>query len=256
MKVAIYTAIFGNKDILRPPINFKSSADVKYYLFTDGKSFVPYPYEQITVEPKFSDISKNAREIKLNGIGKNCLVNFDYLMWHDANIQVNHSEILKLLEINKEFNLSAFKHPNRICVYSEAIACINKSKDDPFLILFQISKYFLFGLPANYGLNATGILLIKNSLPTQKFMKSWWLEVHNFSRRDQLSLPFILYKSNLEINNLEGNIYDNDYSFFRKHNYVHYIKNDRIQKYNTILQKFTINYLKLLRKIKYYNVNK
>ena len=38
MKIAVYTAIFGDKDELRSPFNYESSYGIKYYLFTDKKT--------------------------------------------------------------------------------------------------------------------------------------------------------------------------------------------------------------------------
>jgi hypothetical protein len=252
MKIAIYTSIFGGKDTLRSPFNYEFSLEVKYYLFTDENTVEVFPYEKVILDSEYYDVSKNSKEVKINGINKEPLSGFDYVIWHDANIQINHNEILKLMRFNEKFNLSAFRHPYRSCAYSEAIACVKKNKDSPFTIAYQMSKYFLNGLPANFGLSANGILLIKNTLASQEIMKLWWLEVKRNSRRDQLSLPFVLFKNNFSINYLEGNVFDNNVSIYNKHNYKYYIKKNEIQTYNQYIQSLSIKYLKALRKIKCY----
>src|SRR5690606_18950682 len=141
------------------------------------------------------------------------------------------------------------KH-HRSCVYAEAIACIKSNKDKSFKIFRQILRYFLNGMPLNYGLWSTGLLIINNkNVNTSRFMNLWWKETLRHTRRDQLSLPYIAYKEKFKINTINENIYENTYLKYFKHKHQAYIVSNKIEKKDKeVIKKFYILMIKVLRK--------
>ncbi len=116
------------------------------------------------------------------------------MIWHDANLQIIHNEIIKLLILLIIKKYAFFKHPDRICVYEEAIKCIQLEKDYPFKILYQIYGYYINGMKPETGLYDTSIVVKNSKLIRKEFLFFWWDEIKNKSRRDQLSLPYSLKK--------------------------------------------------------------
>lgn len=249
MKIAIYTAIYGDKDHLKPPIIKKTKLNVDYFLFSDNEKYDVYPYKKILRHSKYKDIAKDSKEIKINIINEGFFEKYDILVWHDANIQLNQNKLLNFIEDLNEFNIVAYDH-HRNCVYGEAIACIKSNKDSSFKIFKQILWYFRKGMPVNFGLTSNGFLIINNnSFENRKMLKEWWSQTYRFTRRDQLSLPFTLYKLNKSIKILKGSIYESEYLNFHNHLYEDYKINDLVINDRKLFDGQIIFLIRVIRKL-------
>ena len=67
MKIAIYTALYGEKDVLRQPLDYFENTHIDYYIFTDKDSHNTPPYKTFVRPAKFPDVAKNARYYKILG---------------------------------------------------------------------------------------------------------------------------------------------------------------------------------------------
>lgn len=157
MKIAVYTAIFGDKDILRDPIKYQEVENIDYFLFTDNPLVESKIYKKLLKPILFKDITKNARYYKILGAPE--LEKYDFSIWHDGNLQIRSDKILDLIKCLGNSDLATFKHPLRNCIYLESIACIKRKKDSPRIIFKQITKYFKEGLQSDIGLYETSILV-------------------------------------------------------------------------------------------------
>lgn len=221
-KIAVYTSIFGKKDILKDPLNFSLNSEIEYYCFTDQNDFNNSIYNIIKCSPLREDYSKTSKHYKI--LGYTYLPNFEYLVYHDGNLQLDHSKIPNLVNTSNDSFLSSFEHPYRNCFYEEAKMCIKRNKDSNFEILKQVITYSFFGMPKSNGLNENSILVINiKKLGNSSFLKKWWKEVERFSRRDQLSLPYLIWKEKNQIGLLKGNRKENEYSIFHEHLREHYL---------------------------------
>lgn len=101
------------------------------------------------------------------------------------------------------------RHPERDCLYDEAIACKVKNKDDPNTIDRQIARYRAEGFPPHFGLFENNILLRKhNDERCIRLMNAWARELIRGSRRDQLGLTYCQWKLDLHIGELKENTRD------------------------------------------------
>lgn len=252
MKIAVYTANFGEKDDFLEPINYKQALKIDFYLFTDDmKQGACGPYQPIYIKTLINDITKNARKLKI--LGHTLLQEYDMLIWHDANIQLNFSELNELIVLakSKKTFITTFNHSDRDDFYSEAMSCIRVDKDSPIKILRQVWYYFINKMPAHNGLYSTGILIKNYIHDNEGFLKSWWYNTMKYSRRDQLSLAYTIYKKNEAIGVIEGDIFDNKYSKYNLHNYKNYIfKDGRTYSNNIWQKKITFFLVKVMRKIR------
>lgn len=220
LKIAIYTAIFGGKDVVRDPIKYEKNDTVNYFLITDDQTLESNCYQIIYKAPIYDDITKNARYYKIMGL--DIFKNYDFIIWHDANLQIVHDKILKSLKFVDNKAIAFFKHSDRNCIYDEAIKCIKLKKDYPFKILRQISGYYVRGMKPHSGLYDTSIVVKNCKLMNKAFLDLWWYEIRCKSRRDQISLPYALKKFHIEPGIMEGRREKNEYTIFSKHHHMKY----------------------------------
>ncbi|RPA68423.1 DUF616 domain-containing protein [Cyclobacteriaceae bacterium YHN15] len=243
MKIAVYTAIFGAKDILKDPCRYSESSEIDYFCFTDDADLKSETYNIFKKKAHFQDITKCARFFKINFPKE--LSNYDYLIWHDGNLQINHQKIYELVELLGKNDLATFKHPHRDNIYLEGLACIRREKDDPCLIFKQIFNYYKSGIIKSKKLFETSILVRKNR--QSELYDIWWNEVLMYSKRDQLSLPYALFKSNTCVSIIPGHREVNEYAKFHGHvNSGYLFDYKRIKKSNYLQRIFAIIGIKFL----------
>lgn len=193
MKIAIFTALFGDYDEWRDPLYVQPNAD--YFVFTDQdiKSDV---YERLDRLLQTWDGPNNirlAREVKiLSGYKVLCSQGYDLIIYHDCNI-VQKNNIQHLIDLQK-CDLMILKHPTRICIYDEFHACNDGQKDKTKKMFDQVQGYANEGYPAKNGLAATGIIFRRNNKKVLKFCQAWLKEINNGSHRDQLSFNYVAWK--------------------------------------------------------------
>lgn len=247
MKIAVYTAIFGKKDKLREPLFYQRDVKIDYFLFTDNLEATSNIYQVLYVSPQFQDITKNARFYKILGAPE--LDSYDLLIWHDGNLQLIHNSIAELANVITIGLMASFMHPIRSCVYEESIACIRRGKDHPGKIFKQIHGYFRNGMPVRNGLLETSILVKTNNGSLKQFLSSWWTEIENKSRRDQISLAYLLWKYKISIEIIPGSREKNNFSKFQSHLYQGYSVDGLIQRKHSRLYKLTFIFLIKILKI-------
>jgi hypothetical protein len=193
-RVVIYTAIFGSYDGLIPQ---KKIPGVDFICFTD-QNFKSSSWKVIKCKRKFSDDNRNAKEYKV--LPHRFLQDYHTSIWIDGNLMVIHSP-MELLESLDQSPLVLFRH-YRNCIYEELNAILNAGetngvyKDDPLVMQAQIDQYRKEGFPANYGLSNNSVLIRKHHEPSLiPIMEAWWNEIQLGSKRDQLSLYYILWKT-------------------------------------------------------------
>ncbi len=251
MKIAVYTANFNQKDILKSPLNYVKD-EVDYYAFVDDYDLdIVSPYTSIFTDLKLDDITKNARKLKI--LGHKILNDYDITIWHDSNIQLDAKRLKELINVsvlNKTF-VTTFRHPHRDDFYSEAMACVRVSKDNHFKILKQVLYSFYNGVPAHDGLYSSGIFIKNNQYLNENFLSLWWKTTLRFSRRDQLSLAYTIYKTKQTIGIIKGDIFKNKYSVYNNHRHQSYVirNQDKTSNRLKIVSFYSIKLIRKLRKL-------
>lgn len=223
-KVVIYTAIAGGGDGLIQ--HQYRSPEFDYVCFSDCPIDEPGMWEVRLMQDTFLDDVRKAKYYKFfpNALFPDHL----YSVWIDGNIDVLDNSLEKrVIElIDSDSLMAANIHPQRTCAYEEANACINLGKDDLGVILRQIDYMKTSGLPRDAGLYALMIIYRKHqNREVIHLMDEWWWMIENFSRRDQISFIYVLYKRNMNCEVLfERDIYADPAFSFKKHATVFYVK--------------------------------
>ena len=222
-KGVVYTALFGDyEDLLDPKI---VNDDWDYICFTDNPNLKSDVWEIRLIDDLEWDVVRNARTIKI--LPHMYLREYDYSIWVDAGFQIIGDLKQYIKEYSQGKSMLGVIHSDRDCLYEEANACINAKKDDEKIINDQINRYKQNHFPEHFGLIETGILFRRhNDSSLIKVMEDWHSEVINFSKRDQLSLTYVLWKNNFEMDKARIFYWKN--SYFEHFFHQKFDSNDKI----------------------------
>lgn len=213
-KIVIYSCNVGNYDSIKEP--FYKNASCEYIYFTDNDKIKSENWEIRSIpeeiKRKFNyDGTLINRYYKLNP--HIVFPDFDYAIYVDGTVKVVSDLSMFINNIDSTIGIALYRHSVRKCIYDEYEACKILKKGNTEKLKLQLDKYKEEGFPKDYGMLECGLivsdLINKNS---QKIFNQWFNEfIHSASLRDQIALPYILWKNHVEtekIGTLGNNIYN------------------------------------------------
>jgi len=221
-KIVVYTALFGEYDDLKTPPQPINGCD--FVCFTNNRKLKSEIFDIRYLNIKGMDNTRRNRMVKL--LPHRFFSDYEYSLYLDGSVSIKRTDIKEFtLTHLAKHNWAVFSHPSRNCIYEELDACIERQKDDPETMRRQIEFYRRQAHPEQYGLTQNTILLRRHNKPDIiRFSELWWQELERFSKRDQLSIPYVARKEQLDYTLLPGTIRNNDY--FE----IHHHKNKRGKK--------------------------
>lgn len=212
----VYTTLFGNYDQLMP-INFNSK--ISFYCFTDDENLSITGWEMKYVELTDLNFKDLSRLIKFKP--HVFLPESRFTLYVDANIQIKKNLDFIFNKYALLTSIAIPYHRIRNCLYEEAIACAEVGLIKMSDCSAQLDRYRHVGFPICYGLTENGIIFRKNTKEINMLMDEWWKEYCYGVKRDQISLPYLCWKMQIEVYELEE-------TAFNKNNFFQY----RIHKKN------------------------
>ncbi len=200
-RFVIYTAIVGNYDGIQQPIITDDRFD--YILFSndiEDTNVGIWQVRQFNYENK--DRIKIARWVKTHP--EQLLEGYEFSVWMDANIQIKTDYIYRRtidLFDEKEV-ISTVVHLERNCIYKEMFTVYDYGFETENTLLNWAKVLRRNRYPYNNGLNETGILYRCHCFIIKELDELWWWCVDKYSRRDQLSFNYILWKLNIKCGSL------------------------------------------------------
>lgn len=197
MKIAIVTSLCGNIDKLHTPKTYFPNAD--YFAFTDQLSNNVF-WKQMPIY-KFSQDEKyaNRRNAKLYKILPELFIpDYDYYIYYDPSHEVIKDPEWIINEYMKDNDIAVFKHNERDCIYDEAVKLIEWKYDHAILIDDWYKHLKRISYPSNNGLYELPAFIKNNSAEMLEMSLMWWEIICKYSSRDQLSLPYVLWKMNIK----------------------------------------------------------
>lgn len=208
-RIAVYTSIFGKYDLIQEPIFRPNNID--YYIITDQdvKRDSMWKKREVNIPEKLDNVEKN-RYAKMHA--DILFPEYEYSIYVDGSIHII-SDLTPFVKAIRECGIAVHKHSQRTCLYEELNSAITSYK----ISRKEADRYRIFleseGMPIKYGLCECGIIARKhNNSICKKVMEDWWVQFSSYIKRDQISLPYVLYKNNITINQvatLGDNIYRN-----------------------------------------------
>lgn len=203
-RIAVYSCITGDYDDYWMPFFFPPNVD--YYLFSDKENLDPLDCVSVREIPDNLRTMSNSminRYIKMHPHEFFC--EYDYSIYLDGTVQVI-SDIRQWIvpASHSKTGIAMHLHSSRNCIYDEAEVCIKLGKGNKKGIRELINKYKRYGMPRHYGmLEATAIVTDLKATISKTILNEWYAEFcNNNSGRDQLSLPYILWKNGLSVSDV------------------------------------------------------
>lgn len=215
-RIAIYTCIIGDYDTVSEPLFVPDNCD--FYLVTDRKRDLSENscWEQIEVDRNLPNLKRldNAGLNRYFKMHPDKLFNdYKYSIYIDGNIKVI-GDLTAYINLIPDVGIAVHQHGKRNCVYEEAKTIVALGKADKKSIQLHLEKLKEMDFPKKYGLLECNIIAREHNLPTCKsIMNMWWDDYNNLSKRDQMSLPSVLFRHKIRVEDIAtlGIGVENDY---------------------------------------------
>lgn len=201
-QIAVYTCIVGAYDEVLEPEIIEDECD--YYLISDRKPERDTIYQFININNFIGsgiiDNTRKNRYCKINA--HEIFPQYRYSIYIDGNILLKGRMTQYVHELPKTRIMALTKMSYR-SIYAEALRCMMHGRDDKENFLKQVERYWLEGMPEDFGVVAPAIMVREHNNPVcYKLMSEWWNEISNYSKRDMISLPYVLWKNGYVIDDV------------------------------------------------------
>lgn len=204
-KIIIYTAIFGDHDILKTQP--KQTVDCEFVCFTDNPKLycengANKQWKIILCKKQYWHPRMNAKRYRTHPSEifdeYDCVV---YVDW-SAKLKSKHSLEILLEQFKIWTEILCFKHPDRDCIFKEAEFTANanmkKYKWLEKTMLEQVEEYKKNGMPKEYWLSATWLIVSTNTEKAKKFFHDRREECRKRTYQDQLSFEYLIRKNRIQ----------------------------------------------------------
>ncbi len=225
-RLAVYTCIFGNYDMINEPICKDRYCD--YFIITDQIVNENSIWIKLnpTLPKDFANWPNSIKNRYFKMHPEKLLQDYEYSLYVDGNI-ILLTDVYPMLELLGNKFIGIFKHPQFGCFYKCAeflkeIQLVRPEESDE-----QVRQYSQEGFPHDYGYFECGFLLRRHNHPKCiQLMDTWWEQYLKFVKRDQQSIMYSLWKNGLtqdDVACLGSNIRRHPRFFFRDHKNKHLI---------------------------------
>lgn len=224
-RIAVYSCIIGNYDSVIEPIVKEENVD--YLMFTDLDLPDNSVWKKIDINSlghtDFSTLTSAQINRKIKILQTECLQEYDYTIYVDGNIEIV-AGVTPIVSAMGECGLAVHYHRSRDCIYDEMVAVRHGRRLCGGDMKKQLELYRKQGFPMHYGLYENSIIVRNNrDEKISKLMESWWKEYLRFPTRDQISFPYVIWKTNFDKSMIYimGNDIENNPRFNRLSRHSH-----------------------------------
>lgn len=225
MNPVVYTAIFGGYNELKthpdiPGVDWVAFTDTP--MDRDDWDIRVRSASRVRSAPPSKPIRptprREAKWFKL--LPHVVLYEYDLTIWIDGTVRVDSPRFVdEALACIGGSGIALWAHPERMDVYTEAVASMSMPKyaDEP--LLDQVDAYAGRGYPIDGGLWACGILARDSTNDAMRQLMWRWLdEIDRWSVQDQLSFPYALWRGGMTPGEFPAGLYDNPWLTVTGHN--------------------------------------
>ncbi len=218
-KGVIYTCITGGYDNLIQHNCVNQNFD--YVCFTDNAELLNKKQVGIwQIRPLIFDKLDPTRNNRWHKTHPHVLFpEYDLSIYMDSNIDILSDKLFCMIEPPKK--LMVPMHYIRDCIYDECQQVIKDQKDSPENVHKMLNFLKKEHMPHHYGLTENCILIRQhNDSKIKKIMDEWWYFIENYTKRDQLSFAYVLWKNGVLVDQIsfESVRFDCKNYYFKSHN--------------------------------------
>ena len=197
MSLVLYSAHYGSADPFNPGV-FGGFQSCRRVLFTDREGLFLPGVEVIHDPLDGLDPARASRRAKLRP--HQYFPDAEWSLWLDnkSRLRRDPHEVLAAVRAQGDADFFAFRHFRRDCVYDELQTAWENGLDDYAILKERARTYRAEGMPRHAGLIEGHFLLRRhNAAALARFGERWFEHVLRFSRRDQISFPYLAWKLGL-----------------------------------------------------------
>lgn len=191
--LTVYTSLTREGSPLRDD---QISEGARFLAFTNPKRETKL-WEQKDAYDRFTSGRRNSR---IQKILAHQFIDSEYSLWLDANLALKVPAQRLVDEWLKDYDIAVWKHPERDCIYDEAMICAKGQLDDPEVIIEQVKSYEDRGYPKHNGLGEANMVLRRHTKKVERFNNAWWSEYCRHSVRDQLAFMYAADQEGIRVN--------------------------------------------------------
>lgn len=235
-KIVIYTAFTGDYDSLKEPEYIDENCD--YVCFSDNPDLESDTWKIIQMEDSPLDDNRKAKQYKV--FPHKYFPNHKYSFWIDGTFKIKGS-IREYVSKYINSSMLTVVHPERDCIYDEALSSIQFPRYSNYTIEKQVNSYKKDGMPTHYGLPVLGAIFRQhNDSKIIDLMEKWWVEIINYTNQDQLSFTYLMWKNNFRPSVAPVYYWKNKY-WTKEGQYHHNIQVDDYITSRNLIKKFEGN---------------
>jgi hypothetical protein len=205
--ITLITSIYGGYDQLRHLPDGHGFADA--VCVTDGTANVAVGWRHHLARGK-EPARLAAKRPKMLPFD---FVDCDVALWLDASAQIVDGRFFEFAaDALQHFDIVVWDHPERrTCLFQEAAYCQDWEANRRMPLRAQTAHYRAAGMPERFGLWAAGAVLWRNTPDALKFGRAWLAENERWSTRDQVSLPFLVWRDRPNLGTFPADQKNNPY---------------------------------------------
>lgn len=191
----VYTVQIGGYDIVQQPLVIDERFD--YILFSDSDELKSSGVWQLRSIPyENADLTRVSRYPKMHP--HKLLEGYKASLYIDANIQITsaiiYENFINLYE--KQYDWGAIKHPNYDCIYEDAYNVMVLALEKEGAVFEWCHQLRKESFPRNIGLFENNVIYRRHTDVVKIIDELWWDLYQKYTRRDQLTLKYVLWKLN------------------------------------------------------------
>ena len=193
MVLVLYSCLYGEKEPLNPDC-FGGFRGDRTVLVSDRPRDVPEGVELLIDTAPGPDPARASRRAKLMPHRFFPEAEWSICLDNKSRLLRDPSEIVAALKAQSDADFFAYPHFARSCVYQEIRAVLENGLDDPKIVRERRRFYRKEGMPRDTGLIEGHFIVRRHTPGVAAFGEEWFDHVTRFSRRDQLSFPYLAWK--------------------------------------------------------------
>ena len=214
-RIAVITANLGGFDI--PVTHSPQDAEIDWFHFTDEN----FPPRSCAMTPRLQ-----ARIPKM--FGWQMAPGYDVYLWVDSSCALARPDSVSyFVDQVSDADVALFKHPHRSSVQEEADYLKGRlAKGCPYitarykgeLLDEQMAEILDDPVFSDNRLFASTVLVYRDNCRVKNMMREWWYHTSRYHSIDQLSLPYAMCVSGVEVKTIDENYLKSPYlKYVRPH---------------------------------------
>jgi hypothetical protein len=201
-KYVIYTVLTGGYEDILQPLVIDDRFD--YFLFTDNVTSEKEGVWSVKPIPDSEGLDKMRLSRYPKSHPVSLLSEYVASLYMDANIQIKddwiYSRIIELVDNNIEYAGVKLVISGLDCIYDHAFDMCVVGVEHDYNGIEHCHELYKRNFPPHFGLNENNIIFRMHTKSIENADNEWWYWITHYSRRDQFSYMYCLWKNNIPIN--------------------------------------------------------